>query len=90
MSGEGDYGAFGAYEEGSALRVGADGVELDAGFFLRANAGGFFGWAEVVDELGVDNEEAIRVLAIVGYCGVIGLRENPGEGPGFAAIVGEG
>ncbi len=90
--------AFGADCQGAAFGIGADGVELGVGFFLGADAGGILGRAKIVDEFGSDQEEAaagfVSVsaagIAIVGYGGVIRLRENFGEGPGFTGVGGEG
>src|SRR5271154_5455111 len=55
---DGGDGAFGADEDGSAGGVGAEGVELDAGFFGWADAGGVLGRAEVVDKFWGGDEEA--------------------------------
>ncbi len=88
------------------MRVGADGVKLGVGFLVRADAGRILRWAEIVNEFGADEEEAVSdfvfiiiiitafiiafSVAIVGDGGVIGLREDFGESLGFAAVACEG
>jgi hypothetical protein len=59
------YGAFRAYDQGSALGKWAYGVELDSGFFAGADAGGIFGWAEIEDEFGAYYKEADMGLVVV-------------------------
>ena len=81
--------AFGAYDQSSAGGIGTDGVELEIGLFVGADAGGVLWWAEIVDEFRADEEEAVAglvfililvrcALAIVGYGGVVGLRGDLG------------
>jgi hypothetical protein len=102
-SGERSYGAFGANKHGSAAGKRADGVELNGGFLRRTDAGGVFGWTEIIEGLGGREEESDVGLifvqglgggsegfAIVGHGGVIGLREKLGKGPRFPGVGGEG
>src|SRR5579863_3531451 len=51
-------GAFGADDQGSAFGVGADGIELDAGLFLGADAARVVRGTEVEDEVVADEEKA--------------------------------
>src|SRR3984957_8314466 len=102
-SGERSNRAFGANKHGSAARIRADRVELNGGFLRGTDAGGVFGWAEIIEGLGGREEESDVGLifvqglgggsegcAIVGHCGVIGLREKLGKGPRFPGVGGEG
>src|ERR1700732_4752161 len=101
--GERSYGAFGANKHGSAAGIRADRVELNGGFLRVTDAGGVFGWAEIIEGLGGREEESDVGLifvqglgggsegfAIVGHCGVIGLGEKLGKGPCFPSVGGEG
>ena len=86
-------GALWAGEEGSAGGIGTHRVEPGTGLLVRADAGGLFRWVEVIDEFGTDDEEAVvafAVLPVVGYRGVIGVRECVGECPSFTGVGGEG
>jgi hypothetical protein len=101
--GDGGDGTFGADEDGATGGVGADGVELNAGLFGWADAGGVLGRMEVEYEFGVGEEQADVSLVILfilgGECsefavvrdsGEVGLREDFGESPGLAAVGGGG
>src|SRR5579862_2849043 len=100
--GDGRDRAVGAHKQDSTGGVRADRVELQAGSLRRTDTGGVIGRAEIIDRFTGDNPEtdvglvivqgcsrSAQGSAIVGNGGVIGLRENFGERPCLAAVVGE-
>ena len=83
-------------DQGAALGVRTDSVELGVGVFLSTDARGIFWRPKIIDEFGANEKypfpdllffTTVPAFVIVGDRGVIGLWKDLRKSPAFSAVV---